>query len=126
MGCPQDKLLDAAHADTRRACITNPHYSGLAAVASCLSVAVTAAKPLGLWPKEFAEQCTDLVFRANRTVALTFALFHICVEFPKLRGQRNQLEAAKALKTRICSSEFEESWSSLPKCISACIDAFGK
>jgi hypothetical protein len=122
----QAKLLDATKGDLRKLLISNPLYPKMADWCAALLIPVTANKKHEIFPTTLAAEWYKVSDQGNRTVAVTFALFHICAVFPKTRGATLQVAAALSLKERIEQSDFKPAWSTLPTCVQNCITSFGK
>ena len=115
--------MDADKHEVRRLLLTSPSYRDLASLCAALDQASLAEPWLA---KDTVGKWTALARRGNETVACTFVLFHICVQWPKIRGQRNQQDAASELTEKLKASQFVAALSSLPKCLAASMAAFGK
>ena len=107
----------------RRAMLANPSYQALGPVCKHTVAMVEVAQRNTMLPSS----CTDVATVATKlgasTVSVTFALFHITVEFPKLGGEQNMQAAGLALKTQLSNSG--GAWKDLPQCLCAAIGSFG-
>ncbi len=97
----------------------------LGAMCGVLNSLAQLAKTHSVFDSDTCKAWSDVARLGNRTVALTFCLFHIVVQFPRIKGITHQRAAADQLKKEVGNSEFKEAWTSLPKCVRDAVEGFG-
>lgn len=103
--------------------LLNKHFQQLADLSKALEDMASAAKTIdgvSLLDKDSLSKAKALSTLATQTVTLTFALFHLHVAVPKLKGPRNQGACAEQLRTQI---QAKRTWEQLPKGFETAINA---
>ena len=67
-----------------------------------------------------------MIVLGQSTVSVTFALFHIVVAWPKVKGTKNQVKASEDLIKAIKDSGYRKSWECLPEVVRTHLEKFGK
>jgi hypothetical protein len=105
--------------------LKNPGYQKLSALATSMLSMMALARATSLFDKQFVDQCMAEANCALRLVSVTFTLFHVKVQWPKLRGHKNQQAARATLLKQHDTSAFKESWTCLPKPLQDFVESFG-
>ncbi len=122
----QDQILDPDMHAMRSLLMKNPAFKVLPALSGALAASAHVAQTHKLFPKPQLDAWEAAATLGNRTVSLTYALFNLCVVFPKVKGSVAQTQTATTLREGIQASDFKEAWSTLPACIRKAIDSFGR
>ena len=122
----KDSILDASAVKERKALLNNSGYVRLGELGKCLdTIGGTCKKETAfdILDKSRIAEAEDLCHHATTTVACTFALFHICVQWPKIQGAGAKVASAEKLAKEL---QERKVWRFLPKALANHIQAFGK
>ena len=107
--------------------LKNPGYNQLGPLALMSSPMAKLGRTHWVFDIEVIANAQAAAALALRTVSVTFCLFFkICVEWPKLRGDKTKIDAAQKLREQLSSIDFSGAWKDLPECIQEHIAKIGR
>lgn len=115
-----DALLACGRIDLRRRLLQNPAYNSSAGLAKAALAVMKAGARVGLWDA-IRDRLKVPARAAMREVGVTFPVFHLAIEIPKLRGDNVVRDAKLSLKRQLQDPPLG-AWKLTPEAIQQAID----